>query len=211
MSIKILAAALLLTLPVGGAEGVLPELRVVPTAGGSIFFVKNVQAQLSQPLTAFLIELVDYPGSFYQLFEDDITTGSLAPGQEKRIPVTNMTVGAVPDYVKLQAAIYADGTTAGVPDRVEKLVARRRFRLDTVQDLIRRIGTSKEDAAGSLKRAAEGMTMPKDKGSQVAINYAAGRALIADITDFLGKHSVEETLAQLQKWEKNLRDSKPGL
>ena len=34
------------------------------------------------------------------------------PGREKRIPITNMTVGAVPDHVKLQAAFYADGTSS---------------------------------------------------------------------------------------------------
>jgi len=38
-------------------------------------------------------------------------------GGEKRIQVENMTVGAVPDYVKMQAAIYADGSTAGVRRR----------------------------------------------------------------------------------------------
>lgn len=215
MSIKIIAATLLLALSAAGAEPPLPNLRIEPTSGGSIFYVKNVS---SQPLTAFVIELVNYPGSFYELFEDDITSTPIAPGTEKRIQVSNMTVGAVPDYVKIQAAIYADGTTAGVPERVTQLVSRRQFCLDTVRDLIRRLellkegNTSKENAAANLQRAAEFMMLPPnvDKGSQLSINQAAGRTLFTDTVGYLGKHSVEETLAKLHDWEKILMESKPA-
>src|SRR5580704_7934582 len=93
-----------LALSAVAAEAPLPGLRIEPVAGGSIFYVKNVS---SQPLTAWLVELVDYPGSSYSLWRDDISE-PIPPGVEKRIPVANMTVGAVPDYVKIQAAIYAD-------------------------------------------------------------------------------------------------------
>ena len=110
---------------VGGAQAqALPELRTEPTTGGSIFYVKNVA---SQPVTAFLIELVNYPGSYYSLWQDEAAHELIAPGAEKRIPVNNMTVGAVPDYVKLQAAVFADGSTAGIPEKVTQIVERRRY------------------------------------------------------------------------------------
>jgi hypothetical protein len=70
----------------------LPALRVEAVPAGSVLYVKNTA---SQPLTAHLIELVDYPGSSFTLFDDDIAN-PVAPGAEKRIPITNMTVGAAP-------------------------------------------------------------------------------------------------------------------
>jgi hypothetical protein len=114
--------AILPLLAMAAAAAQLPDLRIEPTAGGSIFYVKNSS---TQPLTGWLIELVDYPGSSFSLWQDDPAV-PLAPGAEKRIPVTNMTVGAVPDYVKIQAAVYADGSTAGVPEKVTSLIERRR-------------------------------------------------------------------------------------
>src|SRR5579872_1856811 len=104
-----LLASVFICAAVGAAAEPLPELRTVATNAGSIFHVRNTG---SQPLTAYLIELVKYPGSYFALWQDDLA-GPLAPGAEKEIHTTNMTVGAVPDYVKLQAAVYADGTSAG--------------------------------------------------------------------------------------------------
>src|SRR5260370_16091535 len=127
--------AIILALPAAAAEVPLPELRIEPTTGGSIFHVKNVSPQ---PLTGWLIELVDYPGSSYSLWADEVSE-PIPPGVEKRIPVSNMTVGAVPDYVKIQAAIYADGTTSGIPAKVTQFIDRRRAVLDTTRELIRRI------------------------------------------------------------------------
>src|ERR1700687_4235445 len=117
------------------AQVPLPELRIEPTAGGSIFYVKNVS---SQPLTAWLIELVDYPGSSYSLWQDDISE-PIPAGIEKRIQVANMTVCAVPHYVKIQAAIYADGASSGVPEKVAQFIERRRAILETTRELIHRL------------------------------------------------------------------------
>src|SRR5215212_684264 len=119
-------ASLLLPLSALAAQPPLPDLRVEAAPGGSVFFVRNAH---SQPLTAFIIELVDYPGSSYILWQDDLLTGPLAAGAEKRIPVSSMTVGAVPDYVKIRAAVYADGTSAGIPEKVAHLLDRRRVML----------------------------------------------------------------------------------
>src|SRR5262249_13095214 len=99
------------------AQSPLPGLRVEAVAARSVFYVRNTS---KQPLTAFLIELVGYPGSSYAYWFE-YPAEPVAAGGEKRIQVTNMLVGAAPDYVKLQAAIYADGTTAGTPQKVEQL------------------------------------------------------------------------------------------
>jgi len=155
MSSQTFLAGVLLAFSAAGAEMPLPELRVEPTAGGSIFYVRNGSAQ---PLTAYLIELVDYPGSSYSLWQDDVTGQPIPPGGEKRITVANMTVGAVPDYVKMRAALYADGSSAGIPEKVAQVVARRRTVLETTRELIDRLekarsaGASKTTVIAGLKR-----------------------------------------------------------
>ena len=207
MSFRVLAAALLLALPATGADAPLPELRIEPKAGGSIFFIKNVS---SQPISAYLIELVGYPGSSYSLWQDDIWpdggSGMIAPGTEQRTEIANMTVGAVPDYVKVQAAIYSDGTTAGIPEKVKQLLERRRAMLGTTRDLIRRL----QSGETNLKQLAE--SAPKASGkSQAAINQAASNKLIEDTAARLKTHSVEDTLADLRAREKAMAASLPAL
>src|ERR1700719_3841061 len=106
MPLRPFATAILLSLSAAiSAQPPLPELRTEPTTGGSIFYVRNVA---SQPLAAYLIELVNYPGSSYSLWRYEIAADPILPGVEKRLPVSNMTVGPVPDYIKIQAALYAD-------------------------------------------------------------------------------------------------------
>jgi hypothetical protein len=153
-------AALLVSLPVLVAQPPLPGLRIEPTTGGSIFYVKNTA---SQPLTAYLIELVGYPGSSDSFWEDNNAAELIPAGVELRIPVANMTVGAVPEYVKVQAAIYADGTSSGIPEKVAQLVERRRFILETTRELIRRLeeaqsaGVAKTALIADLKEWSESM------------------------------------------------------
>src|ERR1700737_3372798 len=155
MSLTRLTAILLLVLSAAAAQTPLPELKIEPAAGGSVFFIKNAA---SQPLTAFVIELVNYPGSSYSLWRDEIASEPIPPGVEKRIAVANMTVGAVPDYVKIQAALYADGTSSSIPEKITQLIDRRRLTLQTTRELIRRIekaqsaGTPKAELAGELKQ-----------------------------------------------------------
>jgi hypothetical protein len=206
MSVKKIAAALLLPLLAMAAQ--LPELRTEPIGGGSVFFVKNTS---SVPLTAYLIELVDYPGSSYLLWQDEISAESIAPGAEKRIQVTNMTAGAVPDYMKLTAAIFADGSTAGAPAKVTQFIERRRFVLETTRELIHRLekGASPADLkqwADSLQPAAKAKP-----NSQPAINQSAARALISDTAAKLDTHSAQDTLAGLRASEIALAASKPAM
>ncbi|MDR3697985.1 MAG: hypothetical protein P4L56_00035 [Candidatus Sulfopaludibacter sp.] len=215
MTLKILTAALLLAQAAPAAQP-LPVLRTEPIPGGSIFWVKNTG---TQPVTAFLIELVNYPGSYYSLWQDEAAAVLIAPGAEKRIQVTNMTVGAVPDYVKLQAALFADGSSAGIPEKVTQMVERRRFTLATIRELIARIekakasSTAPADLIAALKQWAESLLPARraDPTAQTTINNAAARGAISEAAAFLESHSPEETLAHLRANEKSLAAGKPAL
>jgi hypothetical protein len=199
------------------AQAPLPVLRVEPATGSSILFIRNAAAQ--PPLTAFLIELVHYPGSYYQLWEDDIDSQAIAPDTEKRIPISNMTVGAVPNYVKVTAAIYADGTSGGVPEKITQLIERRRYTLQTTRELITRLdkahaaGSSATSAATGLKQWADSLPAltRSTQNSQIAINQSAAKTLIADTATQLGAHSLEETLSSLHASEAALAAGKPTL
>jgi len=195
---------LLLALP---AAAQLPDLRIEPTAGGSIFYIKNTAAQ---PLTGWLIELVDYPGSSYSLWQDDLAA-PLAPGTEKRIPVANMTVGAVPDYVKMQAAVYADGTTAGVPEKVTSLIERRRHILQTTRDLIRRFETMPAAALTAELQSWITSLQPGRRMTQEGINQSAARGVIQEALTKLNSSPRADVLAGLKVSERRLASSKPAL
>ena len=193
------------------AQSPLPGLRVEPIGGGSVFYVHN---GYTEPLTAYLIELVNYPGSSYSLWEDDLEH-PIPGGGEKRIQVANMTVGAVPDYVKMQAAIFADGTTAGVPAKVTQLIERRRALLETTRELIRRYEKGQDKAAvvADLQQWIAGMPAISraNRNSQAAISQSAAQGLIGETGRDLGSHSVEEVVARLRESEKLLAASKPAL
>jgi hypothetical protein len=202
-------AVFLLALPAIAAETALPELRIEPTAGGSIFYIKN---NSSEPLNAYLIELVDYPGSSYSLWQDETVAEPIPPQGEKRIQVANMTVGAVPDYVKMRAALYAGGTTAGIPEKVAQLLDRRRVMLETTRQAIARIekaqseGTPKSDVLTALKQWADTL-QPAGKGnrnSPAAINQAAARGVVLGTAARLDMQSAAESLALLRTWERAL-------
>ena len=202
MTPRTLAIALLLAASAFAAQP-LPELRTEATNGGSIFYVKNTG---SQPLTAFVIELVNYPGSSYTLWEDEGGSTLIAPGAEKRIPVTNMTVGAVPDYVKLTAALFADGSSAGVPERATQIVDRRRVVKDTTREVIARLQKAQADSkpkaevAADLKQWADSLQPARrvNRMSSEAIHQAAARGVVEQAAKLLESHSVEETLAKLR-------------
>jgi hypothetical protein len=199
-------------LPIAFAQAPLPDLRIEPTGGGSFFYVKNTH---TQPLTAWLIELVDYPGSSFAMWQDEITGHPIMPGEEKTIKVANMTVGAVPDYVKMRAAIYADGSTAGIPAKLTQLIERRRYTLETTRELIRRVekATGKDDLIANLKQWDESL-QPQGKpnrNSQAYINQEAGRGLIGYTVSRLQSSTPQQVLAGLKLSEQLLTNSKPAL
>ena len=213
MTVPKFAAALLLALSAAAADTPLPVLRTEPASGGSIFFVKNTSAQ---PLTAYLIELVNYPGSSYTLWQEEITAQPVAPGAEQRIPVANMTVGAVPDYVKLQAALFADGTSSGIPEKITQLIERRRCLLDTTRQLVHRLekpGAAKAELVADLRQWSDAFPPAgkANRNSEAFINQSAARALIAETIARLDRLSLEETLAGLRVAERAFAASKPTL
>jgi hypothetical protein len=202
-------AVLLLALPAIAAETPLPELRTEPTAAGSIFSIKN---NSTEALTSYLIELVGYPGSSYSFWQDETLAEPIPPQGTAHIQVANMTVGAVPDYVKIQAALYAGGGKAGVPEKVAQLLDRRRVTLETTRQLIARVekaqseGTPKDDLRASLKQWADTL-QPAGKGnrnSQAAINQAAARGVVTGTAARLDAASLAEALAVLRGWERAL-------
>jgi hypothetical protein len=215
MFLKAIAPALLLVLS-AGAQAPLPELRTEPTDGGSIFHIHNTA---SQPLTGYLIELVNYPGSSYSLWQDVIASQPIPPGGEKLIRVANMTVGAVPDYVKMQAAIFADGTSSGIPEKMTQFIGRRRSVLETTRELIRRLekaqsaGATRAALIDELKQWSDSIPLPTraNRNSPAAINQAAAKGCILDTADRLNAHTPDEVLSGLRASERALAASKPAL
>jgi|SRR5882724_8699304 len=202
---------LALSLPAIFAQAPLPDLRVEAAPGGSVLYVRNTH---SQPLTAFLIELVGYPGSSYALWQDDLLTGPLAAGAEKRISITSMTVGAVPEYVKMQAAIYADGTSSGIPEKVAQLIERRRVMLDTTRELIRHLqaGEDQPTVTAAVKSWLASLSHPDtNRKGLPSVNQVAAMNVIARAATDLETRSVEQALAALRESERVLAASKPPL
>ena len=202
-----------LTLVAAVSAQPLPQLRIEPVDAGSVIYIKNVSAI---PLTAFLLELVDYPGSSYTYFRDELATGGIPPGVEKSYRVTNMTIGASPDYVKVQAAVYQDGSSSGIPAKVSLILARRRATLQATRDLIERIekdGTSKEKLSAEfkqwadLKKPARGVKLTSPEGARLDAAYET----VSSAIQMLNDHSVEDTLRNLRETEKALAVSRPLL
>lgn len=193
------------------ADAPLPELRIEPKTAGSIFHVRNTS---TQPLTAYLIELVDYPGSSYEYWQDD-PADPLAPGATKVIQVANMTVGAVPDYVKMRAAVYADGSTAGIPEKITLLLGRRKAVLATTRELIQRIEKAGNAAAAKADLEQWAGSLPPvsrvRRFRAEGINQLASAALISETAKALGGGDTAGALARLRASEKSLASARPPL
>ena len=211
-----LRTLVLLVAALPAAAQLVPTLRVEPAAGGSVFFVKNTAAQ---PVTAYLIELVGYPGSSYSFWQDKNGAELIPAGGEQRIPVANMTVGAVPEYVKMEAAIFADGSTAGVPEKVAQLTARRRAVLSTTRELVRRLetarsaGTAKPALIAELEQWSNSLepSARSRRVSQASIDAAAARERIGETVGKLNGGGIDDALGQLRAAELSLAASKPPL
>ncbi|MGC4055208.1 MAG: hypothetical protein QM757_40750, partial [Paludibaculum sp.] len=168
------------------------------------------------PLVGYMIELVEYPGSWFAFWQDETTAEPIKPGEERRIPITNMTVGAAPEYVKLQAAVFADGSTAGVPERVPVLVERRKQILATVTELVARLskaeaaGQSGAAAASDLKKWVESIPGPtrSNRAKQEGIVAAAVQGRIEAAAVALEKSSVPKILESLKAEARKLNGEK---
>ncbi|WP_321476337.1 hypothetical protein [uncultured Paludibaculum sp.] len=208
MSPKQLAASLLVSMAVCAAQSNLPELKVEAVDAGSVLRIRNTS---SQPVVSYMIELVNYPGSWFAFWQDETTAEPIKPGEERRIPITNMTVGAAPEYVKMQAAVFADGSTAGT-ERVTVLVERRKQVLTTVKELIARLskaetgGAAGATAAAELRKWDESVPGPtrSNRAKQEGILAAAVKGRIGSTVAALDKATVPEVLASLRADEKKL-------
>jgi hypothetical protein len=117
--------------------------------------------------------------------------------------------------MKIQAAIYADGSTAGVPEKVAQFIERRRFLLATTRELIGRMGKAHEKPAAiaDLRQWADSLR-PVGKvklNSQPVINQTAARSLVSETAASLEAHSIDETLRSLHASEQAFAASKPAL
>ena len=108
-----------------------------------------------------------------------------------------MTVGAVPDYVKVQAALYADGSASGLAGKIAQLIECRRAVLATMRELIRRV-----EKAGSDKAALV---------AELKQWSGASAKVIADAIKRLDSLSPGELLGELRASERRLSASKPDL
>jgi len=206
---------LLLLSPLAIAQAPLPELHIEAIGGGTAFTVKNTA---SQPLTAYFIELVGYPGSSYVLIEDDIES-PIPPGGQKRIPVGNMIPGAAPNYMKLQAAIFADGSSIGSPEKVTQIIERRRLMLQTTRDAIQRLekakagSTPKDAIIADFKQWDASIPEPvhKYRFRPKELNQTDTKALITNIATKLESQPIDDVLAGLQASEHAMAASRPAL
>jgi len=212
-AMRIPRIALALLAAVGALSAAeLPALRTEAVNAGSIFHVKNTSAQ---PLTAYLIELVEYPGSSFTLLQDEVAA-PVAPSVEKSIPSTNMTVGAAPEYVKITAAIYADGATAGDPVKVALVLGRRKAVLETARELVARLekakaaGTPKAELAAALKQWSDSLQpQTRTRGlSAASLNASASRGTIGNAIARLDS-SIDDALAEVRATERVFAAAKP--
>lgn len=120
---------------------------------------------------------------------------------------------AAPEHVKLAGAIHADGSPAGAPEKTALMLGRRKFVIATTGELIARIqkGSDKAALIDALKRWSDTLppaTRPR-RGSQEAVNQAAGRELIAGACAALEKGSPEGVLEALSASKSALEGAKP--
>jgi hypothetical protein len=160
----------------------IPELKVEATDGGSALVIRNTHP--SQALTAYLIELVDYPGSTWAFSQDELAAGvePLGAGRQRRIAIGNMTVGAAPDYVLMRAALYSDGSVAGTADKVAQLKARRALLLATIREAL----AAKPDELKSKIDATAVSTSKLRRADPEVVNNAARRALLEEAWESRG-------------------------
>ena len=163
------------------AQFPLPELHTDAVDAGSVFRVKNNQ---SVPLVAYMIELVGYPGSFYTFIVDEVNGQSVKQGEERASRVQNMTVGAVPDYVKLTAALYADGSAAGDPAKSAALVERRKAMLEATRGVIQRIKAV--DAMGQFGRVGLEKLAPRRGAVEQLLHLHRRSAAARNRSQFAG-------------------------
>ncbi len=117
-----------------------------------------------------------------------------------------MLVGAVsPEYVKVQAALYADGSVSGNPEKIKQLIAHRSLTLETTRELIRRIETAQSNGTSKLGI----IDILKQWSSSLGNLYEKG--MIALAIGKLEQQSIEPVLSNLKHAEQALASGKSAL
>jgi hypothetical protein len=192
----------LLTGVVAAIAGIpCPEVKAEPVENGSLIRLRHNEAQ---PLTGFLIEIVDYPGNRFAYMRDELFGSSIAAGHERRIVVNNLMPGTVPDYLKVTAAVYANGTSCGTADKVKLIIDARRENRQLNRAIIGRI---KE----GLSAGASTENLTTDLTKWARSNSAVNSAVITHVVEQLKRTSTDKVLSALEKVEQILAASKPPL
>ena len=174
-----------------------PAVTGEPADDGSIL---RIQQPAAPPVTAFLVEIVDYPGNHFAYRNDELVRPSPSEGNAKRVFVPTLMPGTVPEYLKVTAAIFADGSTCGPANKVGELLSARRETLKLTRELLQRLEKqiAKEELAAQLRTWAR--SQPR-----------AYADLITRTADQLGRGAVAEVLDALRKQQQVLATSKPAL
>ncbi|HYP05521.1 MAG TPA: hypothetical protein VER03_04730 [Bryobacteraceae bacterium] len=136
MRLLVLAAGCLLAT---AAEPPLPSLAAEPVRDGSAIRIRNTA---TVPLSAFIVEIVDYPGNRFRMVQDELWGQPIASGQQREYRTAALMPGAVPEYLKVQAAIYSDGTTAGQLTHIAILLDGRRISLRGIRAVLDRVSSA---------------------------------------------------------------------
>lgn len=177
-----------------------PEVKAEPVDDGSLIRIRHNQPH---PLTAFLLEIVDYPGNRFSHMQDDLFRPTTAAGEEGRIVVASLMPGTVPDYLKVTAAIYANGDTCGPADKVKLIIDARRQNLQLNRELISSIEKAR-DARKSAQEIAAELT------ERARSESPAFSGVMTHVAEELKRRSVDEVLGVLRIVEQTLAASKPA-
>lgn len=181
-------------------EPPLPTLRAEPVEEGSAIWVRNTAPA---PLTAFVIEIVDYPGTNFGVVRDEIWGKPIAAGEERELRVSSLMPGTVPKYLKVRAAIYADGTTAGEAEKIVMLLDERRKRLRAIRAVLARI-------AGMPAGAGETAIMEDLQRWRSSLEPEL-RPAANEVISQLRSIPATRVLDHLKERERLLAESKPAL
>lgn len=191
----------LLAVAFASAAAPCPEVKAEPAPEGSRIHIQNTAAH---PITAFVIEIVDYPGNQFAYRKDELFGAAIAPASERIITVGTLMPGTVPDYLKMTGAVFANGDICGDSQKVKPILDLRRENLKLSRDLISRVEKAKAAQQAPDKLAAELVESARSakEGPSGVINH---------IASFLKRGSYDDVLAALRTTEQILAASKPVL
>jgi hypothetical protein len=178
-----------------------PEVNAEPFKDGSLIRIRHDQPQV---LTAFLIEIVDYPGNRFAHLEDELFRDSIPAGKERRLVVSSLMPGTVPDYLKVTAAIYGDGTVCGTLEKVKLILDARRENLQQTREIIGRIQKAQTSQGSTASLTAELRARAQSASPSV-------KGVFSHVADQLDRVSLHEVLRSLRVVEQTLAASKPSL